>query len=387
MPKLLPVLLLLGTLTSLSAQVELTSNYFPAAGDTLRVSTADSTWAASLDFKIEGGTNLNWDFQNPVATFNASDAVNAVDADGLFPEADLSIKSNILTESFYTVSDNSLDLVGVRTRLDLLPDFEIVTPVSPVRATRRAPLQYEDSFTSVTANVVTISPDSIPAEALALLDPAIVNSTDSFRITTTSTREDVVDAWGNVRLGDNFYDVLREKRTEGIFIKVEIQRLPLPFTDVTALLALSPQLGPFVGQQPTTTTYIFWNDDSIEPIAEVSTRTDDGTVLTMNYKRAQTTTSVGGPSFTQAKVKVYPNPASSLATFEMEGLERGTYTLTLIDMTGRRVATREFTPLGNLTRLNLDVSQLPGGLYLYSLRNERGRMVATRRLQVRGSQP
>ncbi|MEM9528958.1 MAG: T9SS type A sorting domain-containing protein, partial [Bacteroidota bacterium] len=106
-----------------------------------------------------------------------------------------------------------------------------------------------------------------------------------------------------------------------------------------------------------------------------------------SYKRAQPTTSVGGPSFTQAKVKVYPNPASSLATFEMEGLERGTYTLSLIDLTGRRVAQREFTPLGNLTRLNLDVSRLPGGLYLYSLRNERGRMVATRRLQVRNGQP
>ncbi|MEM9526649.1 MAG: hypothetical protein AAGA31_08585, partial [Bacteroidota bacterium] len=140
MAKWLPVFLFLGTLTGLSAQVELTTNYFPAVGDTLRVSTADSAWAASLDFKFEGGANLNWDFQDPVATFNASDAVNAVGPDDLFPDADLSITSNILTESFYSLSDNSFDLVGVRTRLDLLPDFEIVTPVSPVRATRRAPL-------------------------------------------------------------------------------------------------------------------------------------------------------------------------------------------------------------------------------------------------------
>ncbi|MEM9259761.1 MAG: T9SS type A sorting domain-containing protein, partial [Bacteroidota bacterium] len=320
-------------------------------------------------------------------TFNASDAVNPVDADGLFPDADLSISSNILTESFYTVSGTSFDLVGVRTRLDLLPDFEIVAPVSPVRATRRAPLNYEDSFSSTTTNEVIVSPDSIPPEALALIDPAIINAADSVRIRTIFTREDVVDAWGNVRLGDNFYDVLREKRTETIDVRVAVQRLPLPFTDVTSLLELSPQIAPFVGEQPTTTTYIYWNEDSVEPIVELTTRTDDDSIILMNYKRAQTTTSVGGPSFTQAKVKVYPNPASSLATFEMEGLERGTYTLSLIDMTGRRVAQREFTPLGNLTRLNLDVSLLPGGLYLYSLRNERGRMVATRRLQVRNGQP
>ncbi|MEL7159618.1 MAG: T9SS type A sorting domain-containing protein [Bacteroidota bacterium] len=386
MARILPALLLFLTAASLGAQIELSTNYFPQLGDTLYVSTADSAWAAGLELNAAGGAELVWDFSNPVADFNASDAVEAVtSADvALFPGAQLKIRTNIFTESYYRTTPDAFELVGIRSRLDILPDFEIEAPVQPARPTRRSFLRFEDSFSTVTANVVTISPDSIPPEALALLgsSSSVINQADSVRITTTSTRSDVVDAWGTVRLGDNFYDVLREKRTESVNITVEVQRLPLPFTPVTALLEQIPQVAPFVGQQPEVTTYLFWNDDSVEPIAEVAVRADDGELIQMFYKRAQETTSVGGPGLAQARIKVYPNPATELATFEMSGLERGKYVLSLFDGLGRRVADREFSPLGDLTRLNLDVSALPQGLYLYSLRNERGRTLTTKRLHV-----
>jgi len=178
--------------------------------------------------------------------------------------------------------------------------------------------------------------------------------------------------------------VLREKRTESVFIRLELQTLPLPFVDVTGTISIfNPDLAALVGQQPITATYTFWNDESKEAIAEVTTSEETGEVSRMTYKRAQQSTSTGGPGVLQARVQVYPNPATDFTTFEVEGLTPGRYLLQLINVAGRRVATREFTPFGNQTRLSLDVSELPAGLYLYSLINEQGRRIVTKKLKVR----
>lgn len=382
MIKSLPVLLLVFLASSLSAQFTLTADYFPVVGDTLKFTVADSAFAANVDLMVDGGENLDWYLGNAIGAGDFNEPVVAAN-DPDFPDATISIITNGVTESFYLASETSFDLVGVKTSFDLLPNFPISTPVTPVRPVRRAPLSFGATFSAVTENSVTLSPDSIPAEVLGEIGTAL-NNVDSLRITTVSTRSDEVDAYGTVRLGDNFYPVLREKRTEEVFIRLEVRTLPLNWIDVTgSITILNPQLADLLGQQPTTINYLFWAEDSKEPIVDVTTDAETGTVQRMTYKRAQTSTSTGGPGQRQAQVRVFPNPATALATFEIEGLSPGNYTLQLVDMVGRRMATREFSPLGDQTRLNLDVSNLRAGIYLYTLRNERGRTITTKKLQVR----
>ncbi|MGK0334621.1 MAG: hypothetical protein ACI974_001444 [Paraglaciecola sp.] len=48
---------------------------------------------------------------------------------------------------------------------------------------------------------------------------------------------------------------------------------------------------------------------------------------------------------------------------------------------------RTFSPIGDQTRLNVNVSTLPKGLYLYSLRNSLGRTITTKRLIVGAEGP
>lgn len=382
MIKSLPVLLLVLLTCSLSGQFTLTADYFPVVDDTLKFTVADSAFAAGFDVQAEGGADLDWFLGNPVGSRDFNEPVDAAN-DPDFPDATIRILTNGVTESFYRVSETSFDLVGVKTSFDLLPNFLIATPVTPARAVRRAPLTTGATFSGVTENAVTLSPDSIPAEVLGEIGDAL-EGVDSLRITTISTRSDEVDAHGTVRLGDNFYPVLREKRTESVFIRLEVRTLPLPWIDVTgSITILNPDLGALLGQQAVTVNYLFWAQDSKEPIVDVTTDEETGQVLRMTYKRAETSTSTGGPGIRQARVRVFPNPATDLATFEVDGLTPGNYSLQLIDMVGRRVARRNFSPLGNQTRLNLDVSDLPTGLYLYTLRNERGRTITTKRLQVR----
>lgn len=382
MYKLLPLLVCLVFLMPLSAQVELSADYFPQAGDTLRSVTADSLYAAGLD-QLTPGADREWNFGTPVAFNSRSEAVVSTEGDTLFPDADLKIQTTAFTQSYYEVTATSFDLVGLQTRLEIFPDFQLTTAVTPARPTRRAPLRYQDVFSTETSNSVTVSPDSLPPAALELLGPIVIG-VDSLRITTISTRMDQADAYGMVILGTNNFEVLRERRDESIYVRLEARNNSLQlWADVTELaVAQAPQIAGFLGQQPATTTYLYWSPGVIEPIAEFLTDSETGTVQNMNYKRPPTSTSTGGPSLARASIRVFPNPATDLATFEIEGLERGRYYLNLINTMGQKVASREFTPLGNQTRLNLDVSALPAGMYMYSLRNERGRTITTKILQV-----
>ncbi|WP_020567541.1 T9SS type A sorting domain-containing protein [Neolewinella persica] len=382
MYKLLPVLICFFSLASLTAQVTLSSDYFPQAGDTLRTVTADSTYAVGLN-QLSAGIDREWNFGTPVAEGARLQAVVSTEGDTLFPIADVKILAFNGTLSYYKITETSFDLVGVQTQVALFPDLDITAAVTPSRPTRRAPLTYQDVFTTETSNSIVVGTDSLPEAVLEALGP-VVTSIDSLRITTISNREDLADAYGTLVLGTNTFEVLRERRNENIYIRLEAKNNALQlWGDVTALaIAQAPQVAPFLGQQPATTTYTYWSPGEIDPIVEFITDGETGVVQNMEYKQPTTSTSTGGPALLQASIRVFPNPATDLATFEIEGLERGRYFLSLVNTMGQKVKSREFTPLGNQTRLNLDVSALPQGMYMYSLRNERGRTIATKILRV-----
>jgi len=382
MNKFLPALILVFLCAQLAGQVSLTNEYFPTAGDTLKTDRADSLFAQGID-QLTPGQDLVWDFGEPESQEVRNDNVTANGADSPFPAADVFIRSNDGgTTSYYTISDTEFNLAGVSTGVDLLPNFQITTEVEPVRPTRRAPLNYLDEFDIETSNSITISPDSIPQEARELVGDDL-DSVDSIRITTTSVRNDLVDAYGTLTLNGKTHDVLRETRIESIFIKVEFLTGLLGFIDVTGQLELLPTVAPGVGQQPVTINSLYWSPGVKEPIADIVVDQETGLTQTFTYRRKTNTTSTGGPGVNQALIRVFPNPAINLATFEVEGLARGRYQLTLNNIMGQQMNRQEFSPIGNQTRINLDVSGLPAGIYLYNLRNERGRTITTRKLRVK----
>ncbi|MEL6358203.1 MAG: T9SS type A sorting domain-containing protein, partial [Bacteroidota bacterium] len=90
------------------------------------------------------------------------------------------------------------------------------------------------------------------------------------------------------------------------------------------------------------------------------------------------------PSY--ASITMYPNPARSMATFEATGLQRGEYTLKVHNIVGRRLFSQNFSSTGSI-KADIDVNSLPSGIYLYSLTNARGRILATKRLLVSGLRP
>ena len=80
---------------------------------------------------------------------------------------------------------------------------------------------------------------------------------------------------------------------------------------------------------------------------------------------------VSVPEYADVSMKLYPNPATNTLHVEFEGLSDPQGTLTVTNITGVAVLTREC----NSPVTQLDVSNLAPGLYVVSFRNGKGVMV------------
>ena len=376
-------LLVLSLLTlTATAQITITQAYFPAAGDTLRYGTAASVDGVDL---LNPGADRQWDFGEQTAVDTPLQIILPYDGNPEFPDADVIVAIDSANQGYYAITDTAYELVGIQGMLtDVLPGFEYTTPVRPGRAERRAPLEFGDRYASTTVNTIALDVDSLPAEAKDALGDfgPLLNNIDSIRIASTSERTDEVDASGALTLNGQTYEVLRERRVETTRATVAVKTGGGPFTDVTGLILLQdPSLGNFLGEQEATTTYYYWTNTEKEAVAIVTV--DDADVpQRLTFIQGDVTNSTGGPQLPQAQVRVYPNPARDFTVFEVAGLEPGSYTLRVVNMLGREVITRQLTPIDTRARTEVNVSQLPRGPYIYSLINERGRILTTRRLLV-----
>jgi hypothetical protein len=80
----------------------------------------------------------------------------------------------------------------------------------------------------------------------------------------------------------------------------------------------------------------------------------------------------------KSKVNFFPNPATTTITFQFSiPIEKG-YSLQVYSFLGRQVAT---VPVVN-SRVSMNVSELMRGVYVFQLRDNNGRVLASNKFQV-----
>ncbi|PPK88268.1 putative secreted protein (Por secretion system target) [Neolewinella xylanilytica] len=377
---LFTLLMLLGS-TLRGQQIILNSNYFPEAGDTLKYYVADDGFTVDL---LGPGEGVNWNFGELTAASELLFPVTSAVSDSVFTDAQIAMNIESGTVGYFRVTETEINLVGIRGNTPLLEGFPLEVALNPTRPERRAPLSYGDEFEAAASTGLVVAPDDLPQEALDQLNAVVTEAVDSIRLTTSSVRQDEIDATGTLTIDNRTYDVLREKRVEFIQTTVEIKVPILGYVDVTNNLgAAIPDIAEFLGQQPPMTTYLFWSPGVKEAIATV-TEAPDGSLTRLTYIQGDATNSTGGPYLRQADINVYPNPTHGLTTFEVNGLDAGNYTIRVLNVLGRKVGEARFAPVSGQAKVPLNLERLPRGTYLYSLTNERGRILTTRRLMVGG---
>jgi len=356
-----------------SAQITLSGSYIPRVGDTLFQATDN----LPSGIEISGpGPNQRWDFTTLQAPFSQSTEIRSVDESrepNAFPSADAVSNLNSITEFYYNVTNSRYELVGISGYDPLNLGLNLTVKVSPPVVERRAPLRYGDQNQSNGSVAITFPSEDLPT---VILDQLPIRP-DSFRLKTIFNQQNIVDAWGTLTIPGGIYDVLREKRTETTEIRLEAKLSILPWQDITGLL---PNLGNL--PQDTITNYYYFSNEVKEPIAILTTDNFTHQITRAVYKaNNEVTTGLEEITDNAPGVYAFPNPAIVNVRFEFANLPVGEYRLTIYNILGVKVWNRQYFINGPRTE-KIDISTLRKGTYLYSLTNDKGKTITTRRLIV-----
>lgn len=381
MRSILSVFVLIFCSLQLWAQIVVTSESFPRVGDTL--TTAIDNLPSNIDLG-EAGPEQSWNFTSLQAPFirqsiilpaAEGDAADAFPGANIFTTIDLG--QGDLGEAYYLSKTNSFDLLGYFGADPAGLGVELLVQFSPVIAERHAPLEYGDVHNLSSMTTLPFAAEDLPQEVL----DSLPIRPDSLRLRITLERTDEVDAWGNVTIpgkgpGES-YEVLREKRVEVRDLRLDVKISFLPWQDITDILP--PELDRF--KTDTVTSFHFFNDEAKEPIAIVTVDQAGTGFSSVEFKANDFTSPVKNISNSRPNVFAYPNPAIDDVRFEFTGIKSGNYSLKVFNILGVEVWRADYYLNGSKT-VKSDISNLKKGTYLYSLVDDKGKSIATKRLMI-----
>lgn len=375
-PSLLLASILTLLMTGLQAQVVITNSTFPVVGDTLF--TAVDNLPSGIALTQPGGQQ-SWNFTTLQSPFIRRTVIRPI-AQGpgsqFYPTASYYANIGDNLYAYYRKTNTKVELLGYFGMDPLGLGIETATKITPPNIRQRAPLTYGADYTSEYNISLPFSADDVPGGILNDLPI----SPDSLRIRISTQRTDEVDAWGALTIPGGIYDVLREKRTEVRQTRIDAKIGFFPnWVDVTDLFTQwldVPGLGNVTQQ-----SYYFWSNDAIEPIAVLTLNPADGSVQSVEYKANNISTNVQSVEALKPGVYAYPNPAIVNVRFEFSNLPPGRYRLKMLNILGTEVWNRSYYINGSATE-KVDISSLQKGTYIYTMVDERGKTITTRRLIV-----
>jgi len=387
--------MLLATLSALclsvaTAQITITDNTFPSAGDTLKFATDNNPQGIDV-MNSAGVTNFFWDFsdlkisQTTQTTYRPTSAgINAAK----FPSADMVVISQA-GESYYNKTTTKFEFLGFSGTDPVGFGLNVLAQYSPVLVERKAPLKYLDASQQTTNFSLPFPAGPI----LALLPDSIVNSfpvtPDSFRVRSQIARSEQVDGWGNCKIPGGTYPVLRLRRTEFSTNKLDAFIKPLPFlpgtwVDITNLAGgggIGGGFGDLLGTD-TTITFRFLSGTDKEEIAVATMSNDLSEVETVRFKNTSgisASPDVLAPG--TANIQAYPNPAIEWVRFDCTNLAADDYTLKIFNVIGKTVW-KEVYPINGNRSIRIELDDFRKGTYLYSLADSKGNIIGTKRLVI-----
>lgn len=368
---------------NLAAQIIITSASFPVAGDTLSEAVDNSP---TID-NGNPGSNQTWDFTKLKANAIRKTAVRPAAegaASASFPGANLLFKQlggANAQQQYMKSSTSKIEYIGYDGAVAGGVAGNVRAAFNPAEILRRAPMKFFDNSSTNSALNITVPASIIPDSLLANFPV----KPDSIRIKFKSNRLDLVDGWGKANIPNGSFDVLREKRTNYTETSIEIKVPLIGWFDVTNLLGgAGGGVGAAFGKD-TTVQYYYFAQEAKEPIAIVNVDAlDNSKVLTASFKPINVKVVSINDVLDVAdanSLNLYPNPAVNEVNMKFTDLPSGNYQLVVYNILGRQMMKKHYFLNGNTT-IREDVSSLPNGNFLFSLSNQRGKIVNTKRLVI-----
>ncbi|MBK8554820.1 MAG: T9SS type A sorting domain-containing protein [Lewinellaceae bacterium] len=364
-----------------SAQITVTASTFPSAGDTLRYAV-DANVSGIPNIITPPGGNQLWIFtdlqadQNIVTPYLSPTAgVSSMS----FPGADLLVLSQT-GESYFNKTSNVVELMGYAGADPANFNLNVLAKFSPAIIERRSPMNFFDVNQQESFLSIPFSTAQLPDTLFAGLPIA----PDSIRIRINTSRLDVVDAWGECAIPGGQYPVLRLKRSEFTTTALDVKVPFLGWIDLSTLIGGGGGgggLGGFLGTD-TTYTFHFFNNVEKEEIAVVTASNDLSTVESIRFKDNGVVSADEDPNAPgKVGVAAFPNPAVDWVRFDCTNLPKADYTLKIFNIVGKVVWREDYALSGNKS-IRVDLEDFKKGTYLYSLSDQDGNVIGTKRLVV-----
>jgi Secretion system C-terminal sorting domain len=372
--------LLLYFLTSISifnvsAQITVTNATFPKIGDTLKT-VVSFDFEGNLPLGTTGGPKV-WDFsmlnggiKQREIYLHPSEGNDA----SSFPEATMLLISDG-QEIYLKSSATKLEGLGFGGANQFF-DAPLVVKYSKRPVLRTAPLEFINNTSSTGEFRIDISSNIIPDTLLASLPI----KPDSIRIQFSNEIKGLTDAFGNLKIQGQNFDVLRQKvenisQTQ-LFIKIFgiwIDPLPLLGGNIPG------GFGDFLGKD-TTITYNFISNTKKEILVSID--------YNMSSELQSVTFADLGGVISSAQdipfpdIKVYPNPVSDMLTFTTSDLPDGKYFITVSDIQGKIVYFDTATLRINENK-QINTTAFRDGMYVLTLRNQNNSLNSSIKFVVR----
>jgi hypothetical protein len=354
-------------------QITVPISTFPKAGDTLR--TAIDNLPGNLDIG-EAGANKTWFFNGLQAPFVNETLIRPAqqgNAASSFPNASYFIRSNDNLETYYRINNNRVHNLGFAGTLPVeLPIEARGRFDGPGLVERYGPLKYQDQYNDDRTLSIPFSAAFIPDTFFA----GLPIRPDSIRLRVRTQNAHVVDAWGTMIIPSGAFEVLRQKTTTISTRTLEGKTNAIPFWIPI------PIEFPGITGVDTSLTYTFWSDQAKEPIAVVSYGPGDTSPFQVEFKADnQVITNTYSKQQKAPGMFAYPNPAIGSVRFDLVGLDPGQYTLRMYNVLGVEVYSKKYSVNGPRT-IKLELGSFNKGTYFYSLIDDRGKIIVTKRLVV-----
>ena len=331
-------------------QIVITNDDIAPVGTTVYM--ANDTLPSDEIVPGDAGANKTWDFSD--VTAHTIDTVDLV-APASTPYADEFPESNfamtLASDSifiFMTRNDDKLSRIGMAITLE--EEDPVFWHMNPEDILLDFPVSYQNSYneTYVISSIIA-SPQP---------------GADSIWLKDTYDKETNIDAWGTLVIPMGSFDVLRQRideiETDSIFAKIAGNWMFISETIDTSI------------------TYSWWTDDVNVGFTLFSMDVDpasgdvDGSISFMN------SLPVGLHEIAMIESKAFPNPVSDVLNIEFEEAQNGE--LTLYNQVGQLVRSRK---LNHQNHVQLQISQLPAGMYLYRISNASGEVVSSGKVTKR----
>lgn len=236
-----------------------------------------------------------------------------------------------------------------------------------------SPLSYRTEKTDRSSIYFDMPGQNIPQ----LIKDRLPVSADSIRLHVSTITDLRVDAAGTLLLGYERYDVLRQEVISSVDRQVEIYSAGK--WSVVNNMILDPT-EEFLGEK-VEKHYRFLAEDEKFPIAKI-TVDEAGEVLEAEVKAPEQIDHLVRADSDEPLLVLSPNPTYGDVKLELMNLNRGTYSFEIANIIGKKLWEKNVEVDRNYNSYKFNFGFLGKGTYLWTITDERGIRLTTKRLVI-----